>query len=148
MLHPQLLPVLLETTVAIKNRFRELWEDEEAALLADTNKVRELEKQLSGHPEIATPDLREMLEVFASAQQRFDQGKQTENLRRDDALKLRMALNRILEQFDVTQFGGIFPAPIEAEAAPASAGSSRSGCGRGARSRHPRSRRTGCSRST
>ena len=35
-------PSLLETTVAIKNRFRELWEDEEAALLADTNKVREL----------------------------------------------------------------------------------------------------------
>ncbi len=122
MLHPQLLPVLLETTVAIKNRFRELWEDEEAALLADTNKVRELEKQLSGHPEIATPDLREMLEVFASAQQRFDHGKQTENLRRDDALKLRMVLNRVLEQFDVTQFGGIFPAPIEAEAAPPSAG--------------------------
>ncbi len=109
MLHPAILPVLLETTVAIKNRFRELWEDEEAALLADTNKVRELEKQLSGHPEIATPDLREMLEAVAAAQQRFDQGKQAENLRRDDAIKLRMALNRILEQHDVTRFGGMFP---------------------------------------
>jgi len=103
MLHPRLLPVLLETTVSIKNRFRTLWEDEETALLADTNKVKELEKQLSGHPEMATPDLREMLEVFASAQQRYTEGKQTENLRREDALKLRVALNRILEQFDVTQ---------------------------------------------
>jgi len=64
LLHPRLLPVLLETTVNIKNRFRMLWEDEETALLADTNKVRDLEKQLSGHPEMATPDLREMLEVF------------------------------------------------------------------------------------
>ncbi len=123
MLHPQILPVLLETTVAIKNRFRELWEDEETALLADTNKVRELEKQLSGHPEIATPDLREMLETFASAQKRFDQGKDTENLRRDDALKLRMALNRILEQFDVTQFSGIFPAPLDPATVPPSAAS-------------------------
>ncbi len=112
MLHPRLLPVLLETTVNIKNRFRTLWEDEETALLSDTNKVKELEKQLSGHPEMATPDLREMLEVFASAQQRYHEGKQTENLRREDALKLRVALNRILDQFDLTQLGpGVMPHP-------------------------------------
>ncbi len=111
-LHPRLLPALLETTVGIKNRFRTLWEDEETALLADTNKVRDLEKQLSGHPEMATADLREMLEVFASAQQRFDEGKQTENLRREDALRLRIALNRILDQFDVAQMGSVrAPAP-------------------------------------
>jgi hypothetical protein len=111
LLHPRLLPVLLETTVNIKNRFRMLWEDEETALLADTNKVRDLEKQLSGHPEMATPDLREMLEVFASAHQRFDEGRQTENLRREDALKLRIALNRILDQFDVAQLGNVPPPP-------------------------------------
>ena len=103
MLHPRLLPVVLETTVTIKNRFRELWEDEESALMDDTNKVRELQKQLAGNPEMATPELRELLEVFASAQQRFDEGRQTENLRREDALKLRMTLNRILEQFDISQ---------------------------------------------
>ncbi|MBZ5587870.1 MAG: hypothetical protein LAO05_04850 [Acidobacteriia bacterium] len=111
MLHPRLLPVLLETTVNIKNRFRTLWEDEETALLADTNKVKELEKQLAGHPEMATPDLREMLEIFTSAQKRFDEGKQTENLRREDALKLRLALNRILDQFDVAQLGTVAPPP-------------------------------------
>ena len=103
MLHPRLLPVLLETTVSIKNRFRQLWEDEETALMADTNKVRELEKQIAANPEMATPELRELLEVFASAQQRFDEGRQTENLRREDALKLRLTLNRILEQFDISQ---------------------------------------------
>jgi len=118
LLHPRLLPVLLETTVSIKNRFRTLWEDEETALLADTNKVRELEKQLSGHPEMATPDLREMLEVFASAQQRFDEGKQTENLRREDALKLRIALNRILDQFDVAQIGAVPPPILPSPAEP------------------------------
>jgi len=113
MLHPKLLPVVLETTVTIKNRFRELWEDEESALMADTNKVRELQKQLAGNPEIATPELRELLEVFTAAQQRFDEGRQTENLRREDALKLRMTLNRILEQFDISQ---IAPQPQPATA--------------------------------
>jgi hypothetical protein len=117
-LHPSLLPVLLETTVAIKNRFRQLWEDEETALMADTNKVRELEKQVADNPEIASPELRELLEVFASAQQRFDEGRQTENLRREDALKLRLTLNRILEQFDIGQLGSVpMPAAAVADAA-------------------------------
>ena len=113
MLHPRLLPVVLETTVTIKNRFRELWEDEESALMDDTNRVRELQKQLASHPEMATPELRELLEVFSSAQQRFDEGRQTENLRREDALRLRITLNRILEQFDISQ--------IAAQAQPAAA---------------------------
>jgi hypothetical protein len=116
MLHPRLLPVLLETTVSIKNRFRQLWEDEETALMADTNKVRELEKQITANPEMATPELRELLEVFASAQQRFDEGRQTENLRREDALKLRLTLNRILEQFDIGQLVSL-PAAAEADEA-------------------------------
>ncbi|HVN30441.1 MAG TPA: hypothetical protein VMT45_00495 [Thermoanaerobaculaceae bacterium] len=119
MLHPSLLPVVLETTVSIKNRFRELWEDEEAALLNDTNRVRELQKQLAENPEIATPELRELLEVFAAAQQRFDEGRQTENVRREDALKLRQALNRILEQFDITQLAApLAPAAEEADQVP------------------------------
>ena len=54
LLHPRLLPAMLETTVAIKNRFRELWEDEEPQLLDDTNRVMELRKQLANHPEMVT----------------------------------------------------------------------------------------------
>jgi hypothetical protein len=122
MLHSRLLPVLLETTVSIKNKFRQLWEDEEPVLMADTNKVRELQKQLAGAPEIATPELRELLEAFASAQQRFDEGRQTENLRREDALKLRMTLNRILEQFDISQVALQQASAAKAEEKAASAG--------------------------
>jgi hypothetical protein len=117
MLHPRLLPVLLETTVAIKNRFRQLWEEEESALMADTNKVRELEKQVSANPEMATAELRELLEIFASAQQRFDEGRQAENLRREDALRLRVALNRILEQFDISDLV-LAPAAVAERAEP------------------------------
>jgi hypothetical protein len=77
--------------------------------------VRELQRQLAGNPEVATPELRELLEVFAAAQQRFDEGRQTENLRREDALKLRVTLNRILEQFDISQLTA--PPPPAAEEA-------------------------------
>jgi hypothetical protein len=100
LLHPRLLPAMLETTVAIKNRFRELWEDEEPQLLDDTNRVMELRKQLADHPELMTSELREALDVFAAARRKFDQRRSEENLRRDDVMELRRTLDRILEQYD------------------------------------------------
>jgi hypothetical protein len=120
MLHPRLLPALLHATVTIKSRFRELWEKEETALLSDSNRVRELQRQLAGNPEMVTADLREMFEVFTSAQRRFEEGRQTENLRREDALQLRMTLNHILEQFDITQLTSKAPLSIVPDPDPAS----------------------------
>jgi hypothetical protein len=99
-LHPKLLPAMLETTVTIKNRFRELWEDEEPQLMDDTNRVMELRRQLANHPELVNQELRDALETFVVARRRFDQRRQEENLRREDVLDLRRTLDRILEQFD------------------------------------------------
>jgi hypothetical protein len=100
LLHPRLLPAMLETTVTIKNRFRELWEDEEPQLLDDTNRVMELRKQLANHPEMVTPELRDSLELFANAHRRFDKQRQDENLRREDVMDLRRTLDAILDQFE------------------------------------------------
>jgi hypothetical protein len=102
LLHSRLLPSLLETTVAIKNRFRELWEDEETQIMDDTNRVMELKRQLAGHPELVNQELREALETFDLAHRKFDQARQDENLRREDIVELRRTLNFILEQFDTT----------------------------------------------
>ncbi|MBI5280328.1 MAG: hypothetical protein HY858_01510 [Candidatus Solibacter usitatus] len=102
LLHPRLLPSLLDTTVAIKNRFRELWEDEESQIMDDTNRVIELKRQLAGHPELVNQELREALETFDLAHRKYDQARQDENLRREDIAQLRRTLNLILEQFDTT----------------------------------------------
>lgn len=110
LLDPTLLPALVDATITIKNRFRELLEDEEAKILEDTNRVRELERQLSSHPELATPELRELIETFVTASHRYDQARQDENVRRTDVLSLRRTLNQILEQFDATQS---FPPPVQ-----------------------------------
>ena len=90
----------MQTTVAIKNRFHELWEEERTRLQDDTNRVKELERQLQIHPEMVDEQLRQALDLFASAQERFDRGLQEESVRREDALELRQSLNRILERFE------------------------------------------------
>lgn len=102
-LHARLLPAVLETTIAIKNRFRELWREEEVNILDDTNRVREIQRQFDANPDIATPELREALDLFDTAHRRFEHGRQEETLRRDDALELRLSLNRILETFDAVE---------------------------------------------
>lgn len=99
-LHPALLPPLLQTTVTIKNRFHDLWQEEQASLLEDTSRVRELQRQLESQPELMSNELREAFEAFAAVRQRFDRGREEESVRREDALELRLTLNRILEQFD------------------------------------------------
>jgi hypothetical protein len=116
LLHPRLLPALLETTIAAKNRFKELWEDEEPHLLDDTNRVNELRRQLANHPEMVTPELREALEMFVAARRKFDERRQEENLRREDALALRRTLDRILEQFDAAVAVARPPSPASDEA--------------------------------
>ena len=116
LLHPALLPNLMETTVALKNRFRELWEEEERQLLDDTNRVRELQRQLSANPEMLSPALRDLLETFSTASRRLEAGREEENLRREHVVELRRTLNRILEQFDAAS------PPLAAAATPGDGG--------------------------
>jgi len=103
LLHPRVLPEVIDTTIAIKNRFHQMWEEEEPQLLNDTNRVRELRRQLEKHPELLSPSLREALDMFAEAHRRFDAGRQGDNLRREDALELRLSLDRVMERSDLAQ---------------------------------------------
>ncbi len=103
LLDPRILPAIVETTVTIKNRFKELWEDEEPQLLDDTNRVMELRRHFLAHPEILTAELREALEGFSSLHKRFNQARKDDNLRREDILELRRTLTTILEHHDAAQ---------------------------------------------
>lgn len=112
LLHPALLPVLMETTVAIKNRFRFLWEEEETQILEDTNRVMELARHLERNPDMLSPELQEALDTFNRRRRRFEQAKQQDNLRTEDIQALRESLNSILEQFD---HQNLSPAPKSAQ---------------------------------
>ncbi len=103
LLDPRILPVVLETTVTIKNRFRELWEDEEQRILDDTNRVHELQRHLSAHPEMATAELLDALDRFAALRRKVDRDRKEDTLRREDVLALRQTLTSILDRFDGSQ---------------------------------------------
>ncbi|MCS7182829.1 MAG: hypothetical protein NZ869_06930 [Thermoanaerobaculum sp.] len=116
LLHPQLLPALMESTVAIKNRFRTLWEEEEALILDDTNRVMELARQLERNPDLLTAEQREAIETFSRTRQRFEQARREDNLRTEDIQALRQSLTTVLEQFDAQQGAAPKPTPTLQEA--------------------------------
>lgn len=103
LLNPGLLPAIMEATVAIKNRFRFLWEEEESQILEDTNRVMELCRQLERNPEMLTPELQAAMETFNRTRHRFESARLQDNLRTEDIQALRESLTNILDQFDQQQ---------------------------------------------
>jgi len=97
-LQPELLVEIVTTNIAAKRRFHELYQEEEARILEDTNRIFEVERYLEKNPNVAHDELREQIETFRRFRSRFDAGRKENNLKREDILELRRAMQRILER--------------------------------------------------
>lgn len=99
-LYPKLLTQVVTTNVTARNRFEELYRDEEVQILEDTNRIFEIERYLERNPDFATEDLKEKISTFRRFRSRFDAGRKEENLKREDVLELKRTMYQILRQFD------------------------------------------------
>jgi len=97
-LQPELLVEIVITNIAAKRRFHQLYQEEEARILEDTNRIFEIERYLEKHPNVAHDELREQIETFRRFRSRFDAGRKDNNLKREDILELRRAMQAILER--------------------------------------------------
>ncbi len=100
LLHPTILVEVIATNIEAKNRFRELYQDEEVRILEDTNRIFEIERYLERNPDLAHAELRRQIEAFRRFRIRFDSGRKEDNVKREDILDLRQAMNRVLESFE------------------------------------------------
>ncbi len=99
-LDPKLLTQVVTTNVTARNRFEELYRDEEVQILEATNRIFEIERYLARNPDFVTEDLREKISAFRRFRNRFDAGRKKENLKREDVLELKRTMHQILRQFD------------------------------------------------
>lgn len=123
LLDPDLLVEVVITNIVARNRFEELYREEEVKILEDTNRIFEIERYLERNPEFATADLRDQIAAFRRYRSRFDSGRKGENLKREDILELLRATRTILDRFD-QEFGtpaGMATPPAAAPPATASA---------------------------
>jgi len=100
LLHPPILVEIVGTNIEAKNRFRTLYQDEEVRILEDTNRIFEIERYLERNPDLAHAELRRQIEAFRRFRIRFDSGRREDNVKREDILDLRQAMNRVLESFE------------------------------------------------
>ncbi len=122
-LDPVLLTQVVTTNIVARNKFEELYRDEEVQILEDTNRIFEIERYLERNPDFATEDLREKISTFRRFRSRFDTGRKEENLKREDVLELRRTMHEILAQFDSGLGRGSSATWEEREAVPAAVGS-------------------------
>lgn len=123
-LDPALLAQVVTTNIVARNKFEELYRDEEVQILEDTNRIFEIERYLERNPDFATEDLREKISTFRRFRSRFDAGRKEENLKREDVLELRRAMHEILAQFDSGLGRGPSGGLEQREAIPAAVGDS------------------------
>jgi hypothetical protein len=99
-LHPPLLAEIIATNIDAKNRFRDLYQEEEVRILEDTNRIFEIERYLERNPELAHTELHRQIETFRRFRIRFDSGRREDNVKREDILELRNAMEQVLEHFE------------------------------------------------
>ena len=73
--HPPILIEIVAANIEVKNRFRELYQEEEVRILEDTNRVFEIERYIERNPGVAHEELRRQLETFRVSRERFDAGR-------------------------------------------------------------------------
>jgi hypothetical protein len=99
------------TNLEAKNRFRQLYQEEEVRILEDTNRIFEIERYLERNPGLASETLTRQIETFRRHRLRYDTGRKEDNVKRDDLLELRRAMNAVLDAFEPTRRGAGAPPP-------------------------------------
>ncbi len=113
-LHPAILVEVVAANLEAKNRFRQLYQEEEVRILEDTNRIFEIERYLERNPGLASETLTRQIETFRRHRLRYDTGRKEDNVKRDDLLELRRAMNAVLDAFEPTRRGsGAPPQPAD-----------------------------------
>lgn len=102
LLHPPILVEITAANIAARNRFRDLFDIEERQLLEGTNRIFDIERYLKKNPGLATPEIKEKIEVFRRSRVRFEDARRQHNVKRSDILDLRQSMHDVLAHFDST----------------------------------------------
>lgn len=98
-LHPPILVEVVITNIEAKNQFERLFREEEARILEQTNRVFEIERFLERNPAADHETLRRQIEDFRTSRLRLDSGRREDNVKREDIIELRRAMDAVLQTF-------------------------------------------------
>lgn len=116
------LSAILETNIAAKNKFQELWEDEEQRILESTRQLLEVEKQLGSDPSRSAGALRlkDEFEKFHQFREDFEKRQSEKGVRYQEVVRLTESIETLLQKLDIPSpgEGAIHPAAFPEPVAP------------------------------
>jgi hypothetical protein len=98
-LHPPVLTEIVVTNIEAKNQFDRLYRQEEVRILEETNRMFEIERFLERNPEATHDALRSQIEQWQRSRLRFEAGRRDDNVKRDDVLALRRAMDEVIAAY-------------------------------------------------
>jgi hypothetical protein len=99
-LHPPILAEIVVTNIEAKNQFRRLFQEEEARILEETNRVFEVERFLERSQKDSPELLTQLLDEYRESRLRFDTRRREDNIKREDIQALRQAMQSVLAGFE------------------------------------------------
>lgn len=126
----QVLSAMLEANLAAKNKFQNLYEEEEQRILESSRQLLELEKELATDPRFGRGDIQEEFRKFREYKEAFErQQKEGEGVRHQEVTRLAETIDQLLSRLELppgarTTPAGPFPAvpaPEPAAAVPEAA---------------------------
>ncbi len=103
-LNPPILVEAVITNIEARNQFDRLFREEEARILEQTNRVFEIERFLERNPDVDHATLRSQIEDFRTSRMRLDSSRREDNVKREDIVDLRRAMDAVLESFRALGF--------------------------------------------
>lgn len=98
--HPDVLLSIIELNVAAKNRFIQLYRNEEQRIVEDSAKLLEHGDAIERNFGDTNPELIEEIARFREFKERFDTLRAQSNVKHDVVMRLKASMNNILAQLD------------------------------------------------
>ena len=97
----EVLSAILETNLAAKNKFRQLYETEEKRILESSRRILEAEQ----NPRYVSLELQEEFRRFRKAREAFDQQVASEGLRHQEVQRLTDAIDHLTSRLEIPASG-------------------------------------------
>lgn len=97
---PEVMTEILASNVAAKQKFHELYADEEKRILDSSRQLLEMEKELEREPRFQSPEFQADLRRFRKDKEEFEKQSKKRGVRPRDVKRLKESIDRLFRRID------------------------------------------------
>src|SRR5262249_26182410 len=112
--NPEVMTEILASNVAAKQKFHDLYAEEERRIFESSRRLAEMERSLESDPRFQSPDFQADLRRFRKDKDEFEKQSKKRGVRPRDVRRLKESIDRLLKRLDPT--GGVMTEEVSSPA--------------------------------